>query len=129
MSFETENLVAKLMRGKTTPHTYPVDIVGKGTAYEVKSLDVSDKTHKASMKPAAIERKNAWCDENGIKNRFTILAIVSGREIEVYQREGFGGYHKSRMTYVGSYPRKNIKIKKSTKLKNLKDKKTKSLKN
>jgi hypothetical protein len=93
---------------KTTRHKAKFDVVTDKNAWEVKTVSSQAKDIKMTVKKPQQIAKNKWAKENGKKAKS--MLIVVNDMIDVYVRDGVGGFRPVNMEKVGSYPKKRFKL-------------------
>ena len=101
---EGEDMVARVMGGTVTTNGHPVDVVTDKLAIEVKTFTVDALEHKASMGKGARRRKKQWARERGLR-AVTVMVIMHPDHGDLYIAEGFKGFRRPWMKYLGSVPR------------------------
>lgn len=95
-----ENHLAKELGMKKSPDNKPFDLFGSKYAVEVKTL-VSNTNDKITMNRAAIERKDAFVKESGLKP-FTVVVDARTKTPSYYVRSGYGSFRLGSMMKVSS---------------------------
>ena len=106
-----ENIISKELGekgAKTTRHKAKFDVVTDDTAWEVKTVSAEAKDIKMTVKTPQQKAKKKWARENGKKPKS--MLIVVNDMIDVYIRDGVGGYRPSTMEKVGSFPKKRFRF-------------------
>ena len=110
MGFEGEAIGLNLLKTdlkrkgvKGTRHKHPFDVITDKEAWEIKTCGADAKDIKMTVKGVQKEKKLAWAKENN-KEPKSMLIIINDK-VDVYTRDGVGGYRPSTMTKVGSYPK------------------------
>jgi hypothetical protein len=93
---------------RTTRHKAKFDVVSDDTAWEVKAVSADAKDIKMTVKTPQQKAKNKWARENGKKPKS--MLIVVNDMIDVYVRDGVGGYRPSTMEHIGKFPKKRFKF-------------------
>ena len=98
----------KLKGIKGTPHKHAFDMLTKTEAWEVKTVSEQAKDIKMTCKGKQKERKIAWAKKN--KKDMKSMLIVVNDKIDVYVRDGVGGFRPANMEHIGSFTRKRFKL-------------------
>jgi hypothetical protein len=98
----SEQIVAKILRGKSTDDHEPMDVViranEKVLGIEVKTI-VAGKNDKITIHPESLSRKQAWVKEHNATGH-TIAIDLRGGSRTFYYRGGFGSFRLSSMQRV-----------------------------
>jgi len=101
-ALNTEEIVAECLKGRTTPHTCPVDIIVDdcGVAIEVKTVQLSNSGH-IFMNSRAKLLKHEYAKEKNLR-LFTVAVDLRSSVPQYYVREGIGCFRLVNMRRVAS---------------------------
>ncbi len=97
LATESEEIVARVVKGRRMPDNHPIDVTRPQYAFEVKTITPDSTRDRVDMRRDCRERKLRWVKENRARG-FTIARDLRGGGDVWYYREGFGAFALGAMT-------------------------------
>ena len=106
MGFEGEAIAQKIISkkqksAKLTRHKHEFDILTNKEAWEVKTVGADAKDIKMTVKGSQKIAKETWAAKN--KKEIKSMLVVINDKIDVFVRDGVGGFRPNTMKKLGTF--------------------------
>ena len=113
MGFEGEAIGLKVIKKdlarkgvKGTRHKHPFDVITEEDAWEIKTVGADAKDIKMTVKGNQKIKKEAWAKAND-KDPKSMLIVINDK-IDIYTRDGVGGFRPGTMEKLGTFEKEKI---------------------